>query len=219
MIHKSIAIYVFIDDLFKALGYQEDKKRKFSDAQVLTTAIIAALYFGGHLDKARIFMKDTLMPDMLDKSRFNRRLHNIGQDISLLFLRIGQVIKEVASCKEFIFDSFPIPVCDNIRITNSKLLIGKDYRGWKASMRRYFYGIKVHVITTHSGIPVEFCLVAGGQGEVNGLHQIPFALPVGSQIYADSGYTDYRLEDYLADEGFQLQVQRKSNPNFSVITY
>jgi hypothetical protein len=103
MINKSIAIYVFIDDLFKALGHQEDQRRRITDGEVLTTAIVASLYFGGHLDKARIFMKDTnLIPNMLDKSRFNRRLHHIGEDISLIFLRIGYLIKEIACCKEFI---------------------------------------------------------------------------------------------------------------------
>ena len=60
MIVQSIAIYSFIDDLLKRLHHQEDKNRKLSDAQVLTTAIILALYFGGHLDKARSFMHSTL---------------------------------------------------------------------------------------------------------------------------------------------------------------
>ena len=32
MIEKSIAIYSFIHDLLKYLHYQEDKKRKLSDA-------------------------------------------------------------------------------------------------------------------------------------------------------------------------------------------
>lgn len=212
MINKSIAIYVFIDDLFKTLGHQEDSRRKFSDAEVLTTALISSLYFGGNLDKARIFMKQTgLMPNMLDKSRFNRRLHQIGEDVSLLFLRIGHIIKEIADCKEFILDSFPIPVCDNIRIPRSKLVKGECYRGWKASMRRYFYGIRLHLITTHSGMPVEFCLVPGQANDVNGLHQMPFNLPAGSQVYADAGYTDYAIEDELADNGIVLLTQRKSN--------
>jgi len=55
MIEKSIAIYILIDDLLKYLHHQENKKRKLSDAQVLTTAIVSALYFGRHLEKARSF--------------------------------------------------------------------------------------------------------------------------------------------------------------------
>jgi len=108
-------------------------------------------------------------------------------------------------------DSFPIPVCDHIRISRSKLVQRAAYRGWKASMRRYFYGVKVELITTSSGLPVEFCLVPGGQADVTTLYQLPFALPSGSQVYADAAYTNYAFEDRLAQEGIQLRVQRKAN--------
>lgn len=212
MIEKSIAIYSFIDTLLKYLHHQEDKKRKLSDAEVLTTAIISALYFGGHLDKARSFMHSTkLIPNMLDKSRFNRRLHAIGEEITTLFLEIGTLIKQVATCKDFVLDSFPVPVCDNIRISRCKLLQSEAYRGYKASMRRYFYGIKVQLITTDCGIPVEFSIVAGSQADVKGLHQLPFSMPAGSALYADSAYTNYHLEDMLADDRIELYSQRKAN--------
>jgi hypothetical protein len=148
---------------------------------------------------------------MLDKSRFNRRLHTIGEQITLLFLEIGQLIKQVASCQTFIVDSFPIPVCDNIRISRSKLVQGNSYRGWQASMRRYFYGIKVQLITTAGGIPVEYCIVPGNQADVKGLHQLPLSLLAGSKLYADAAYTDYQIEDMLADERIQLRSQRKAN--------
>jgi hypothetical protein len=212
MIDKTIAIYVFIDDLLQLMGHKEKQRRKISDAEVLTSALLGALYFGGNLEKARNFMYATrLIPHHIDKSRFNRRLHAIGEDVSMLFLQIGQLIKEVAKCKSFILDSFPIPVCDNIRISRSKLIKGPGYRGWQASMRRYFYGIKVHLITTDQGIPVEFCIVAGGEADVKGLEQLPFALRDGSEVYADAAYTNYGVEDMLAQEGIILRSQRKSN--------
>ncbi|ACP21067.1 hypothetical protein Aasi_1813 [Candidatus Amoebophilus asiaticus 5a2] len=46
---------------------------------------------------------------------------------------------------------------------------GEAYRGYKASMSRYFYGIKVQLVTTSSDIPVEFSIVAGSQADVKGL--------------------------------------------------
>ena len=212
MIDKTIAIYTFIDELLKFLNHKDDKKRKLSDAEVLTTAIISALYFGGHLDNARSFMYSTkLMPNMLSKSRFNRRLHGIGERITLLFLEIGEHIKQVATCHNFIIDSFPVEVCDNIRISRSKLIKGEEYRGWKASMRRYFYGIKVQLLTTSSGIPVEFCFAPGSQADIKGLHQLPLNLEQGSVLYADAAYTDYQIEDMLSQEGIQLRSDRKAN--------
>src|ERR671930_1765646 len=47
-----------------------------SDAEVMSTAIVAALYFGGNLERARgLLAQPTYIPRMLSKSRFNRRLH------------------------------------------------------------------------------------------------------------------------------------------------
>ena len=49
-----------------------------TDAEVMTTAITAALYFGGNHESARHLLKDTGdIPNMLSKSPFNRRLHRI----------------------------------------------------------------------------------------------------------------------------------------------
>ncbi|MBD0288436.1 MAG: hypothetical protein ICV79_23860 [Flavisolibacter sp.] len=50
------------------------------DSQVITTALVAALYFGGHLENATGFMKLTaLVPRMLDKSRLSRRLQGLPE--------------------------------------------------------------------------------------------------------------------------------------------
>ncbi len=212
MIDKTIAIYVFIDEILKKMGHQEDIRRKITDAEILTTAIVGALYFGGHTDRARCFMHATKMiPNMLDKSRFNRRLHAIGEDISTIFLQIGRYIKDISKSKDFILDSFPVPVCDNIRISRSKLVKDPHYRGWQASMKRYFYGIKVQLLTTETGIPVEFYIVPGGEGDAKGLYQLPFDLPEGSNVYADAAYTNYEVEDMLKDEGIFLKAHRKKN--------
>ena len=57
-----------------------------SDAEIITTALIAAMFFNGNHSKACSYMKDhKLIPKMLDKSRFNRRLHAISMLINDLF--------------------------------------------------------------------------------------------------------------------------------------
>lgn len=48
MINKIIAIYSIIDDILKATGHREDCRRTMSDAEILTTGMAAALFFGGH---------------------------------------------------------------------------------------------------------------------------------------------------------------------------
>ena len=119
---KIIRIYCIVDDILKSVGHIEDKRRKISDSEVITTAIVSALYFGGHIDNARGFMKMTkLIPDMLDKSRFNRRLHGLGEFLFSMFYQIGHYLKSMAGASEYVIDSFPVAVCDNIRISRCKL--------------------------------------------------------------------------------------------------
>src|SRR6476469_7348151 len=193
---KIIAIYCVVDDLLKGIKHIEDSRRKVSDAEVITTALISALYFGGHIDNARGFMKMTkLIPNMLDKSRFNRRLHNVKELMFSLFFQIGHCLKQIAGASEYVIDSFPVAVCDNIRISRCRLLKGEQWRGKHASMRRYFYGVKVQVLTTVSGIPVEFGFVPGSENDVQELKKLPMSVAPESSIYGDSGYTDYTIED------------------------
>jgi hypothetical protein len=71
----------------------------------------------------------------------------------------------------------------------------EESRGKIASKRRYFYGVKVRVLTTEDGIPVEFAFVPGQAHGIRGLDVLPLELPMGSQVFMDAGYTDYTAED------------------------
>jgi hypothetical protein len=212
MINKTIAIYVFIDDLLKKLNHNEPKNRNMSDAEIITTVLVSAIYFSGHHEKAMSFMQSTgLIPHMLSKSRFNRRLHQVRDLIVDLFFQLSSLIKELNISSEYSIDSFPISTCDNIRIANSKLIQGEVYRGRKISMRRYFYGYNVHLLCTADGIPVEYTFLPGRSHDSNALKQMPFLLPPGSKVYADAAYTNYVIEDMLKDaDGIELLAQRTS---------
>lgn len=138
---------------------------------------------------------------MLDKSRFNRRLHQLKELLFSLFWQIGHYLKSIAGAAEYVIDAFPAAVCDNIRISRCKLLHGEQWRGKQCSMRRYFYGVKVQVLVTAQGIPVEFCFVPGGQSDVQALKKLPLAVAPESKIYGDAAYTDYQTEDDMRDAG------------------
>lgn len=141
---KIISIFCIVDDILKAIGHKEDSRRRVSDSEVITIALVSALYFGGHLENGRNFMKMTkLVPLMLDKSRFNRRLHQLREFLFWMFEQIGHELKSIAGASEYVIDSFPVAVCDNIRISRCKLLKGRQWRGKQTSMHRYFYGVKV----------------------------------------------------------------------------
>jgi len=51
-----------------------------------------------------------------------------------------------------------------------------DLRGRQCSIRRYFYGVKVPVLITTNGIPVEFCFVPGSKSGVQALKKSPMTV-------------------------------------------
>ena len=213
MLNEIITIYAITDDLLKAIGHDEDIRRQMSDAEIITTALIAAIFFSGNHTKACSYMQDhNLIPNMLEKSRFNRRLHNLSMLINDLFHQIGTILKHSSDCTEYLLDSFPVPMCDNIRIFNVKLINSEEYRGYIASKKRYFYGVRVQLLTTKSGIPVEFVFLPGSASDVRALNALPLNLPPGSEVYGDSAYTDYTAEDDLSEScQIFLKVMRKKN--------
>lgn len=160
MLNEIIAIYAITDDLLKAIGHKDDIRRDMSDAEIITTALIAAIFFNGNHTVACSYMQDhNFIPNMLEKSRFNRRLHNVSMLINDLFHQIGMILKQSSDCTEYLLDSFPVAMCDNIRIFNVKLIKSEEYRGYIASKKRYFYGVRVQLLTTKSGNERGICIL------------------------------------------------------------
>lgn len=119
------------------------------------------LYFGGYLDNARHFRKmQGYVPNVLGKSRFSGRQHRLADFVLCLFFYLGKQLKDMAGAAAYRLDSFPVAVCDNIRISRSRILKGEAFSGKHVAMRRSFYGVRGQVLTLE-GIPVEFCLVPG----------------------------------------------------------
>lgn len=217
MREQTIAMYCFLDDLLTLTRpvrpLPADPRRRLSDAQVLTTALVAARFFGGNLTLGRRYMEQHWGQNRLDKSGFTRRLHTLTDTLLALFATCGQVLKELHTEARYVIDSFPVAVCQNVRIPRCKLLTGKAYRGRSASKRQWFYGFKVQVIATSDGLPVEFYIHAGSEADITGLRAMAVDLPDGSVLYTDNAYTDYALEDVFAEAtgGQQVTARQKNS--------
>lgn len=210
---KIIATFCLCDDLLKGTHHQESSQCHMTDAEVMTTALVAALFFRGNHESARIMLKQQgYIPQMLSKSRFSRRLHRSKDLLVSLFNLLGETWKYLNLESTYVIDSFPIAVCDNIRIPRSKIYPDEKYRGYKASKKRYFYGLKIHLMVTSDGQPVECFLTHGGLGDVDALKCYAYELPDGSVIYADKAYNDYEIEDLLNElDDIKLIPMRKKN--------
>ena len=83
---KIIATFCLCDDLLKAMHHPEDAQCQMNDAEIMTTAFVASLFFRGHHESARAMLKQHgYIPHMLSKSRLSRRLHRIQELCIIVF--------------------------------------------------------------------------------------------------------------------------------------
>jgi hypothetical protein len=116
--------------MLKSLGHYEDRQGRMSDAEGMPTAIIAMLYFRGNFRLASQYLyEQRYIPNMLSRSRLNRRLHRIADLFLTLFLQLGETWKQLNEKSVYVIDSYPIAVCDNYRIRRSNIYHGEDFRG------------------------------------------------------------------------------------------
>lgn len=169
MDYPIILVYCLCANLLKALGHKEDPQCQLSDAEVMTTGLVAALFFGGkHKLACAMLQEQMYMPGMLSKSQFSRRLDYL---FITLFQVLGERFKELNEESVYIIDSAPRlegnRICNSIRIRCNKIYDDEAHRGYQASKRRYFYGIKIHLLVTKDHQPVEFFLSPGGFSDID----------------------------------------------------
>jgi len=78
----------------------------------------------------------------LSRSQFNRRLHRVSHLFQELFERLADYWGQSGDEDIFLVDSFPVSVCDNIRIDECQIYptdATEDvFRGYIASKKRFF---------------------------------------------------------------------------------
>lgn len=212
---KIILIYCVCSDFLKSLQHFKHHSQQMSDDEVVTFAVVAAMFFYGNHEKTRIFLKEYgYMPNILSKSHLNRRIHAFDASFwQRLLYQLSQSLLHYEKTNEYAVDSFPVSVCDTPRIRRAKMFQGKEYHGYNSSKQRYFFGIKVHmIVSANKGIPVEMIFTPGSENDGRAFKRFCFDIPKDSIIYGDRAYNDYAFEDFLSDHAeIELIVQRRRN--------
>lgn len=192
---------------------------KLSDAEILFLFVSACLEYGGNCHKVmQAHHRYGNISHTLDKSQFNRRLHRLeGRLLELLGL-FATLAKEANT--HYALDSFPLPVCRNIRIRQCRLVKGKQHHGYCASKQEYYYGFKVHLITATDGRLIEFEFSPASVDDKAAFGLLSFQLPQQAQVFADKAYNVYVQEERLQQDGqVALLPIRKRNSKKADNTY
>lgn len=88
-----------------------------------------------------------------------------------------------------------------------------------ANKKRYFYGLRIHIMVTEQGKPVEFFLAPGAFSDTSGLALYNFDGPEQSWITGDKAYNDYSMADLMREARFELLPIRKKNSHRPVPPY
>jgi hypothetical protein len=206
-----ITIYCCCEDFLISVGHKDDPQSRMSTAEIMTTALTAAAFFPATMKSPDVFSKNT------DISRIcSQKVSSIDACTGYLNLSGGPSWKTNARAadnplKTYLTDSFPVPVCRNIRIKNCRIYQDEESRGYNPSKKEYFYGLKVHLLLSESGIPAEMFFSPGAYPGTSALYDFTFPLPEGSRVHGDKAYNVYAVEDELKDREIHLMPVRKKN--------
>ena len=203
-------VYVISDEVLRILNVKDDPQSKMSNAEVMAFAIVTAKFFSGNYKMARYLCKKLkLFPTILSNSRLNRRIHNIAWDYWYAIFRfLSFLSKQTRETQYFAVDSFPVSYCKKNRIDQRKGFLEHKYIGYAASKKRYFCGIKVNMVVTNQGRPIEVHFRPGAESDISVLWSMELDIPNESILYADGAYNCFDLEDLLQDESIQLLAKR-----------
>jgi hypothetical protein len=108
----------------------------------------------------------------------NRRIHSIHWDCwHAIFRLLSQLAKDSKNTFYFAVDSFPVGYCQKNRIDKRKCFLEHSYIGFAASKKRYFCGIKVHMVVSNEGRPIEVHLRPGSESDIGVLWSMELDIP------------------------------------------
>jgi hypothetical protein len=220
------ALYVRIDDWLKI-----DPDRvpwrppagicpQLSDAEAVTLAVLQALlgfvsearwlrFAGGHLRH--------LFPYLPQQPGYNKRLRRLAPAMTWLIAALAHDTS-LWTDDVWVADSTPVECGRSRETARRSELAGWAEYGYCASHSRWFWGLRLHLLTTLHGLPVGFALTGAKADERQVLLHI-LADPAltagraGQVIIADKHYYGREFETRLAQTGLRLlRPARKGEP-------
>jgi hypothetical protein len=205
-----VAAFVIIDTVLERLEHRSHVLAQVPDAEILTVAVVAARFFQNHHERAVcVLCASGYLSGTISVSRFNRRLHALADWLAFIAATLGEVF---AQGEVFVIDSIPLPVCRRVRARRCRKVRGRVYCGYCAAKKEKFFGWRLHLICTPTGLPVSFTLLPAAFHDLTPLHELAFALAPGARLFGDKAYNSAADEaSILAATGVRVIPIRKAN--------
>jgi len=190
---------------------------KMSDCEIIALAVTgeslgidSESYFWGKLKSNQA----SGFPNLIDRSNFNRRRKRLYPLVEELNEQIAGQLNQDETV--FLVDSIPIPVCQIAREKRSKICkesfeTAPD-KGFSAVSKSYFYGYKLHLLTSMRGIFHSMDLSKASIHDVHYLSQVKYSGLNNCTLIADKGYLSSTQQlDLFTTCSIELQTPRRAN--------
>ena len=211
-------IFVLVDDWYQTYGvrYLKGKpgaKPEFSDSEVITLLLaMDFIPFPGETQFLGFLRANyvALFPRLIDQSQFNRRARALRLLVEEL-RRTWLVQLGVFHHTRFLLDTKPVPVVGVKRSNRHSDFAGSASYGHCPSRNMKYFGYKLVVITTFSGIPVVYELVPAHTDEREAAEAVLTYLR-GCQIIGDKGFIgmDWQAQIHAWTQN-QIWTPKRSN--------
>ncbi len=184
---------------------------QLTDAELVTLAVIQALR--GFTSEARFIRHAhthlrAMFPYLPQRPAYNKRLRNAAATMQHI---ISVLARDCPSWHDdlWLVDSTPVECGRSRETVKRSAMAGFASYGYCASHSRFFWGLRLHLIATPSGLPVAYALTSATTDERDtalAMIELDTALAERSSqiLMADKGYRSATFEAELNTRGVSL---------------
>ncbi len=181
---------------------------KVTDQELIALAVAQAIT-GLVSDRQFLGMIEGLLPgcfpDLPDQSQYNRRLRRLTPQITTVQLDLAQLI-----CDGHVrlVDGTLLGCANYAGCASKSEFAGHGGYGYCASKSRWYWGMRLLLITDRRGAPLGYELRPANENEREGVYRLASAHP-GTLLFADAGHRGREYHASLKLIGVQLIVPDK----------
>ena len=208
-----ILVYCLADDGLKSdkngMNWRKSNHNpKCTDAEIIAVAMMQSYFGCATLKRTYLLVKandSQAFPHLPSYKQWLARWHQLSFQMDVILENIPLNITD--SEEIYLIDSFPIPMCQAIRHGRVNLLrdegasFGKGTKGW-------FFGFKLHVLSTRTGQIVGAILLPTSYDDRAGAKMLASLMEEGSLVIADLGYRGATFQTEMYEEEGVLFLTR-----------
>lgn len=153
-------------------------------------------------------------PMLIDRSNFNRRRRRLRMFVHEVTKKLSGNLTEEENI--FIVDSIPVPVCKLAR--EKRCRFGRQSfetspdKGYSAVSKSYYYGYKLHLVTSVTGVFYCMDLSKASVHDVSYLNDIKENGMKNATLIGDKGYLSKQIQlDLFHSSNVKLQTPKRRN--------